>query len=55
MPGNVQGFHFNAAGHLTPIKGSNRPLTPTVPGLARQVGFNNSGTVLVATFSVTRP
>lgn len=49
VPGNVQGFHFNAAGHLTPIKGSNRPLTPTVPGLARQVGFNNSGTVLVAT------
>jgi 6-phosphogluconolactonase len=49
VPGNVQGFHFNAAGHLTPIKGSNRPLTATVPGLARQVGFNNSGTVLVAT------
>jgi 6-phosphogluconolactonase len=49
VPGNVQGFHFNAAGHLTPINGSNRPLTPTVPGLARQVGFNNSGTVLVAT------
>ncbi|MGZ4229538.1 MAG: beta-propeller fold lactonase family protein [Solirubrobacteraceae bacterium] len=48
VPGNVQGFHFNAAGHLTPIKGSNRPLTPTVPGLARQVGFNNKGTVLVA-------
>ena len=41
VPGNVQGFHFNAAGHLTPIKGSNRPLTATVPGLARQVGFNN--------------
>lgn len=49
VPGNVQGFHFNAAGHLTPIKGSNRPLTATVPGLARQVGFNNKGTVLVAT------
>ena len=48
VPGNVQGFHFNAAGHLTPIKGSNRPLTATVPGLARQVGFNNKGTVLVA-------
>jgi 6-phosphogluconolactonase len=48
VPGNVQGFHFNAAGHLTPIKGSNRPLTMTVPGLARQVGFNNKGTVLVA-------
>jgi 6-phosphogluconolactonase (cycloisomerase 2 family) len=49
VPGNVQGFHFNAAGHLTPIKGSNQPLTTTVPGLARQVGFNNQGTVLVAT------
>ena len=51
VPGNVQGFHFNAAGHLTPIKGSNRPLTATVPGLARQVGFNNKGTVLVATLA----
>jgi hypothetical protein len=49
VPGNVAGFHFNAAGHLTPIKGSNRPLTATVPGLARQVGFNNQGTVLIAT------
>lgn len=48
VPGNVAGFHFNAAGHLTPIKGSIRPLTATVPGLARQVGFNNSGKVLVA-------
>jgi hypothetical protein len=48
VPGNVQGFHFNAAGHLTPIKGSNRPLTPTIPGLAREVGLNNKGTVLVA-------
>jgi 6-phosphogluconolactonase len=47
VPGNIAGFHFNAAGHLTPIKGSNRPLTPTVPGLARQVGFNNKGTLLV--------
>ncbi len=48
VPGNVAGFHFNTAGHLTPIKGSIRPLTATVPGLARQVGFNNTGSVLVA-------
>ena len=48
VPGNIAGFHFNAAGHLTPIKGSIQQLTPTVPGLARQVGFNNKGTVLVA-------
>ena len=37
VPGNVQGFHFNAAGHLTPIKGSNRPLTPDRSG-PRQAG-----------------
>jgi 6-phosphogluconolactonase len=48
VPGNIAGFHFNNAGHLTPIKGSIQPLTPTVPGLARQVGFNNKGTLLIA-------
>jgi hypothetical protein len=48
VPGNIAGFHFNAAGHLTPIKGSIQPLTPTVPGLARQVGFNNKGTLVIA-------
>jgi 6-phosphogluconolactonase len=48
VPGNIAGFHFNAAGHLIPIKGSIQPLTPTVPGLARQVGFNNKGTLLIA-------
>lgn len=47
VPGNIAGLRFNAAGHLTPISGSIQPLTPTVPGLARQVGFNNNGKLLV--------
>ena len=47
VPGNIAGLRFNAAGHLTPVSGSVRPLTPTVPGLARQVGFNNNGKLLV--------
>ena len=47
VPGNIAGLRFNAAGHLTPVSGSIRPLTPTVPGLARQVGFNNNGKLLV--------
>ncbi len=47
VPGNIAGLKFDAAGHLTPISGSIRPLTPTVPGLARQVGFNNNGKLLV--------
>ena len=46
-PGNIAGLRFNAAGHLTPISGSIRALTPTVPGLARQIGFNNNGKLLV--------
>ena len=47
VPGNIAGLKFSAAGHLIPISGSLRPLTPTVPGLARQVGFNNNGKLLV--------
>lgn len=47
VPGNIAGFRFDAAGHLTPIKGSIKPLTMTVPGLARQVGFDNNGKLLV--------
>ena len=47
VPGNIAGLRFNAAGHLNPISGSIQPLTPTVPGLARQVGFNNNGKLLV--------
>jgi len=47
VPGNIAGLRFNAAGHLTAVSGSIRPLTPAVPGLARQVGFNNSGKLLV--------
>jgi hypothetical protein len=47
VPGNIAGFHFSAAGNLTPIAGSIRAITPTVPGLARQVGFNNTGKLLV--------
>lgn len=47
VPGNIAGLRFTAAGHLTAVSGSIRPLTPTVPGLARQVGFNNNGKLLV--------
>jgi len=47
VPGNIAGLRFNAAGSLSAISGSIRPLTPTVPGLARQVGFNNNGKLLV--------
>jgi 6-phosphogluconolactonase len=47
VPGNIAGFRFNTAGHLSAIKGSIWPLTPAVPGLARQVGFNNNGRTLV--------
>ena len=47
VPGNIAGFRFNAAGLLGPIAGSIQPLTPAVPGLARQVGFNNTGKLLV--------
>ncbi len=46
-PGNIAGLRFDAAGHLSAVSGSIRPLTPTVPGLARQVGFNNNGKLLV--------
>jgi hypothetical protein len=45
---NIQGFKFNAAGQMTPIKGSNQKLAPNVfPGLSRQVAFDNSGKWLV--------
>jgi 6-phosphogluconolactonase len=47
VPGNIAGLRFNAAGNLTAVSGSIRALTPTVPGLARQVGFNNNGKLLV--------
>jgi 6-phosphogluconolactonase len=47
VPGNIAGLRFNAVGNLTAVSGSIRALTPTVPGLARQVGFNNNGKLLV--------
>ncbi len=47
VPGNIAGLRFNAAGSLSAVSGSVRALTPTVPGLARQVGFNNNGKLLV--------
>jgi 6-phosphogluconolactonase len=47
VPGNIAGLRFNAAGSLSAVSGSIRALTPTVPGLARQVGFNNNGKLLV--------
>jgi hypothetical protein len=47
---NISGFHFSERGKLTPIAGSTQPLVgQVVPTLARQVGFDNTGRVLVAT------
>lgn len=46
----ISGFRFDASGHLSAISGSTRPLAgQTVPGLARQIGFDGTGRVLVVT------
>ena len=45
---NIAGYTFSAAGAMAPIAGSNQPLVGgKVPTLARQVGFDNTGSTLV--------
>lgn len=44
---NIAGFRFNRKGKLTPITGSAQPLTTEAAPLSRQIGFDNSGRVLV--------
>jgi 6-phosphogluconolactonase len=45
---NLTGYKFNAAGHLTPIAGSTQALVGgALPGLPRQIGFDNTGKVLM--------
>jgi 6-phosphogluconolactonase len=47
---SIAGFTFNAAGHLTPIKLSIKQLNQNkVPGLSRQIAFDNTGKWLVVT------
>jgi hypothetical protein len=47
---NIAGFHFNSHGHLSAIHGSSKPLAGTfVTGLARQIGFDNTGKILTVT------
>ncbi len=46
----ISGFTFDSSGHMTAIAGSSQPLAgQAVPGLARQIGFDNTGRVLVVT------
>lgn len=45
---NIAGFKFDAAGQMTPIKGSNQKLAQNVfPGLSRDIAFDNTGKWLV--------
>ena len=45
---SIAGFTFDAAGKLTPIKGSIQKLNPNAfPGFSRQVAFDNTGKWLV--------
>ncbi len=47
---SIAGFTFNSAGALTPIPGSIQKLTSdAMPGLSRQIGFDNTGKVLIVT------
>lgn len=47
VPGNIAGFHLDNRGHLTPIPGSNQPLSGiTSPA---QISFNPRGTNLIVT------
>jgi 6-phosphogluconolactonase (cycloisomerase 2 family) len=47
---NIAGFRLSPTGKLTAIKGSRRPLTSNAAsGASRQIGFDNSGRVLVVT------
>jgi 6-phosphogluconolactonase len=44
---NISGFRFSNDGTLTPISGSTQSLTAEAAPLSRQIGFDNSGNVLV--------
>lgn len=47
---NIAGFTFGSSGALTPIPGSIQKLTSdAMPGLSRQIGFDNTGSVLIVT------
>jgi hypothetical protein len=47
---NIAGFTFTPKGKLTPIAGSTQPLVGgALPGPPRQVGFDNTGKVLMVT------
>jgi len=49
----IAGFRFSHNGNMTPISGSVQALTGGLPGLPRQIGFDNSGKVLMVTLLVT--
>ncbi len=44
---NIAGFVFTASGKLIPIKNSSQKLIGGLPGAPRQVGFDNTGKVLM--------
>ena len=47
---SIAGFTFDSAGALTPIAGSVQKLTSdAMPGLSRQIGFDNTGKLLIVT------
>jgi 6-phosphogluconolactonase len=47
---SIAGFTFDSAGALTPIPGSVQKLTSdAMPGLSRQIGFDNTGKLLIVT------
>ena len=46
---SIAGFRFTDTGNLSQIGGSVKPLTPEAAPLARQIGFDNTGKVLVVT------
>jgi len=51
---NIAGFRIGWNGTLTPIAGSTQPLSAgALPGLPRQIGFDNTGGTLVVTLLAT--
>ncbi len=51
---NIAGFRIGWNGTLTPIAGSDQPLSAgALPGLPRQIGFDNTGRLLVVTLLAT--
>jgi hypothetical protein len=47
---SIAGFTFNSAGAMTPIPGSIQKLTSdAMPGFSRQIGFDNTGKLLIVT------